>query len=257
VFNDSSIVAAINYAVAQGAKIINMSLGGDEGDQLSNALRNAIVNATNAGVLVVIAAGNNAEPATATDPVKGLNPAEPAIIAGNAAVNGRVVAVGAVDASGNMAGFSNRAGSTQNFYLLAPGVSLALAGLDDDIMRPTFPTCGPGQTTDCNDANTDGNYWLASGTSFAAPGVAGALALMLHLFPNITPENALMALLVTADDYTSAGNDPIFGAPAAAGVDPVGGRGRMNLARAFSPIGTTTMSFGAQPIALSTVLNAP
>ncbi len=53
----SSIVAGINYAVANGAKVINMSLGGGYYDA---AMNTAITNAQTAGVLVVVAAGNSA-----------------------------------------------------------------------------------------------------------------------------------------------------------------------------------------------------
>lgn len=237
-FSDSSIIQAINYAVANGAKVINLSLGGDDGSQISSQLRNAMITATGQGVLFVIAAGNEGAAPTATDPAKGLNPTEPAIVAGDPAMNGRVVAVGAVDRNGAMPTFSNRAGSTQNFYLLAPGVSVIMAGVDDDVRTPGAAG---------NDADSDGDYWSGSGTSFASPHVAGALALMLDLFPNISPQVALQALLETADDYVTASPDAITGASAAAGVDAVGGRGILNLRRAFSPIGTVSFDFGDGP----------
>ena len=234
-FNDSGLIQAINYAVANGARVINMSLGGDDGSQISNGLRNAMINATNQGVLFVIAAGNEGAAPTGSDPAAGINPTEPAIVAGDPALGGKVVAVGAVDPNGAMPTFSNRAGSTANFYLLAPGVSVIMAGLDDDVRLPGDAG---------NDADSDGDYWSGSGTSFAAPHVAGALALMLDLFPNISPQVALQALLETADDYVTTTPDAITGANAAAGVDAVGGRGILNLRRAFSPIGTVSFSFG-------------
>ena len=53
----SAIVAGVNYAVAKGAKIINMSLGGTSSDPTFST---AITNAQTAGVLVVVAAGNSA-----------------------------------------------------------------------------------------------------------------------------------------------------------------------------------------------------
>lgn len=251
-FNDANLVRAINYAVANGADIINMSLGGE--GAISTALRNAIVAATNQGVLFTIAAGNDAAAPTGTAAAEGTRPTEPAIIAGDPAVNGRVVAVGAVNNIGVMATFSNRAGSTANFYLLAPGVSVVTAGVDDNVRLPTAASCSPGVTLNCNDLDDDGDYWRASGTSFSAPAVAGALALMLDLFPNITPENALAALLSTADDYVTTIADPIAGIAAAAGTDTVGGRGIMNLARAFAPIGTSSFTFDGEQVALGEAL---
>jgi len=252
-FSDATLINAINYAVTNGAKIINLSLGGD--GPISTQLRNAIISATNRGVLFTIAAGNEGAAPTGTEAAKGLVPTEPAIVAGDPAVNGRVVAVGAVSASRFMPVFSNRAGQTQDYYILAPGVSNAIAGVDDNIRRPDLPTCSASVTTNCNDADTEGNYWLASGTSFAAPAVAGALALMLDLFPNMAPQDALMALLMTADDYVTTTPDPVLGVNAAVGVDPVGGRGILNLARAFAPIGTTTLTFeGEEPVDLGAAL---
>lgn len=120
------------------------------------------------------------------------------------AVNGRVVAVGAVDRNGAMPTFSNRAGSTASYYLLAPGVQVITAGVDDDVRSPG---------ANGNDADTDGDYWAASGTSFAAPHVAGALALMLDLFPNITPRER-HAGAKSADDYVTSTPDAVLGVSA-------------------------------------------
>ncbi len=251
-FADRNTVAAIDYAIAQGAKIINMSLGGpiDNDPTLENAVRRAAA----AGVLVVISAGNEGVDDNGVAQTQGKSPGEPAYIAGGAGTLGRVVAVGAVDRNGQMPNFSNRAGQTANYYLLAPGVSVIVAGVDDNIRLPNNPTCGTGVPTPCNDANTDGNYWSASGTSFAAPHVAGALALMLDLFPNITPQDALSALLDTATDYVTATPDFVSGVTAGVGADQVGGRGILNLARAFAPIGTASFTFGAEKVEVTQAL---
>jgi hypothetical protein len=77
---------------------------------------------------------------------------------------------------------------------------------------------------------------------------------MLELFPNITPANALAALLTTADDFETTTPDVITGIAAGAGTDVVGGRGIMNLARAFAPIGTTTLSFDGERVAVAEAL---
>jgi serine protease len=52
---DSVIIKGINWAAANGAKVINMSLGGDQDDPL---LHDAIKAAVNKGIVVVVAAGN-------------------------------------------------------------------------------------------------------------------------------------------------------------------------------------------------------
>lgn len=89
--NGSGTVAAIadgiNYAVQQGAKVINLSLGSP---QSSTTLASAINSALAAGVTVVAAAGNDG---TST-------PMYPAAIKG-------VIAVGATDSSDNRSSFSN------------------------------------------------------------------------------------------------------------------------------------------------------
>jgi len=233
-FNDTSLVTAINYAVSNGAKIINMSLGGD--GNISTRLKNAIVGATSAGVVFAISAGNEGAAPTSTEAAKGTAPTEPAIVAGDGAVQGRVIAVGSVGPNGTMPTYSNRAGATASFYLLAPG-GASVSG--QNLIA----------------AGTGGNYFGVSGTSFAAPHVAGALALMLDLFPNITPENAVLALLETADDYVTTTPDAVLGISAAAGTDPVGGRGILNLERAFSPIGTTSFTFNGQQVEIATALS--
>jgi hypothetical protein len=66
----------------------------------------------------------------------------------------------------------------------------------------------------------------ASGTSFAAPRVAGAAALVEHKFPNLSSAQIKQVLLQTADD---------LGAP---GVDEVYGHGRLNILNALSPQGS-------------------
>ncbi|MDP3739687.1 MAG: S8 family peptidase [Hyphomonadaceae bacterium] len=257
-FNDASLVTAINHAVANGAKVINMSLGGE--GPISSTLRNAMIAATNQGVLFVIAAGNEGAAATGTDPAMGQNPTEPAIVAGDPAMNGRVVAVGSVGPSGAMPTYSNRAGSTAAFYLLAPGgaaiqgQNLVLAGVDDNVRQPTLPTCSGGMTTGCNDADTDGDYWSGAGTSFASPHVAGALALMLDAFPNLSPQAALDILLTTADDYVTTTPDAILGVNAGAGVDAIGGRGLLNLLRAFAPVGTVAFDFDGVEVEVSAAM---
>lgn len=250
-FNDSNLVEAIQYAVAQGASVINMSLGGeiDADPSLENAVRAAAA----AGVLIVISAGNDAEPAGTDDdghPTEavGEQPSEPAYIAGEASSLGRVVAVGSVDTGGLISDFSNRAGtSAQNYYILAPGEDIVSTGLDDDITLP-------GESD--NDADDEGDYYRISGTSFAAPYVAGALALLLDAFPNLQsqPEVALQILLDTATDYVDPNADIINGEAAGQGTDSISGVGILNLEAAFSPQGQQNLDFGLEAITFEEAL---
>jgi hypothetical protein len=76
----------------------------------------------------------------------------------------------------------------------------------------------------------NGQYDMVSGTSFAAPHVSGAVAVLMSAFPNLTPEQVVTLLLTTATDL------------GAAGVDDVYGRGLVNLDEATKPQGTTSVT---------------
>ena len=107
----SDIIAGINFAANKKVDVINLSLGGGINSQ---AMQDAIANASNLGVTVVMAAGNNGGP----------TPISPAINAANYGL-----AVGAVNQSGSLTDFSNRSGSSIN-YVTAPGegIKSAIAG---------------------------------------------------------------------------------------------------------------------------------
>ena len=92
-----------------GAKVINLSLGGDPAGQF---LLGAIGRAANAGIVIVISAGNDGE-----DAAKGGN-ADPFALSAAQAHPGKVIIAGALDTDlANLAAFSNRAGSGQQHYL--------------------------------------------------------------------------------------------------------------------------------------------
>jgi len=101
-------------------------------------------------------------------------------------------AVGAVDNGGLIYSGSSRGpsacGEPSTIYpeLVAPGVNV--------------------RTTD-----SDGLYYQTSGTSFSAPHVTGALALLLSVYPNLTAEQQEYALLDTSVDLGSTGPDNTFG----------------------------------------------
>jgi subtilisin family serine protease len=149
-FSDADEASAIVWAVDHGAKILNLSFGGS---QTSLVERSAIDYAISHGVLLVAAAGNDGQ---------GGSPAfYPAALIGR-----QGLVVGASTARGGRAPFS-----TTGSYVdvLAPGVNV-LGALGGGIPRDTFaPAWTPGAT---------GSYGFGSGTSYAAPEVAGAAALV-------------------------------------------------------------------------------
>ncbi|MEN5146861.1 S8 family peptidase [Brevundimonas diminuta] len=195
-FKSSDLARSLDYAVQNGARIINLSLGGEGplGSQFEAALQRAV----NAGVVFAIASGNEA----------GDNPEWPGRYASDPRFNGSIIVVGAHDEARRMGDFSNRAGVSQGAYLTAPGVQVLF-------------NC---EGTSC---------WVGDGTSYAAPAVAGALALLLEAFPNLTGREAVDILLRTGADLGDAGTDIIFG------------RGALDIAQAFRPLGATTSPMAA------------
>jgi subtilisin family serine protease/subtilisin-like proprotein convertase family protein len=162
----SNAIRAIDYAIANGAKIINASWGGGGGAQ-GDALYQAIQRARNAGVIFVAAAGN----AGANNDVTGSWPANYNL--------DNVISVAATDRNDNLASFSNY-GATK-VHLAAPGVSIL----------STTP---------------NGNYASYSGTSMATPHVAGAAALVWAANPNWTYAQVRSRLLATVDRLASLQN---------------------------------------------------
>jgi subtilisin family serine protease len=102
----SAIANGIRYAADNGARVINLSLGGDFSSQ---TLQSALEYATSKGAIVVMAAGNEGKS----------QPSYPARYANNYGI-----AVGAVNSQGNLTDFSNRSGSSELAYVTAPGQSI-------------------------------------------------------------------------------------------------------------------------------------
>ena len=227
-FSDTNIAAGVNGAVAAGAKVINLSLGGSPPNA---SLRNAVANAAASGVVVVISAGNDGDSTKA-----GVDPANPDPFAAGlrAAGNGNVIIAGSVDKNNVISGFSNKAGAEANWFLTARGERVCCVYENGSIKIIT---------------NADGtqSVYVFSGTSFAAPQIAGAAALLRQAFPNLTAAQVVNLLLTSAND----GGDP--------GTDAIYGRGILSITKAFAPQGATSLagSVTAIPLGSSTVVTSP
>ncbi len=158
-----AVAQGIVAAVDAGARVINASLGGYA---TSAILGEAVDYALAAGVAVVAAAGND-QTTRLTWP---------------AAYRG-VVSVGAVDAAGVQALFSN---SGEGLQLTAPGYAIRAAA--------------PG-----------GERFLFSGTSASAPVVAGAIAALLSQSEGLDAIQAADLLAVHSNDSGAVGADPDYG----------------------------------------------
>ena len=206
-----AITRGLDVARQSGAKVVNISLGANETPPAS--LTAAIGRATAAGMVVVIAAGNDGE----------ADPTALAQIANDASVaRGQVIIAGSVNASGVISSFSNRAGQSAAHYLTALGEMVE----------------APDQT---------GTRKLWSGTSFAAPQISGAAALLAQAFPNLTAAQIVELLLRTARDTGTAGSDGVYG------------RGTLDLTNAFQPVGALNVAgsgTGSGGAAVSLSVNA-
>ncbi len=178
-FTDVDEALAIVYAVDRGARIVNLSLGGPT---TSLVERMAVQYAASHGVLLVAAVGNDAQNGNPVEyPAALLQPV------GSDGAPGLGLAVGASTMAGDRAPFSSFGSYVS---LVAPGVGV-LGALPSTGPVPAFQTVRlPGSRR--------GRYGIASGTSFAAPQVSGAAALVWAANPSLTAADVATILEQTA-----------------------------------------------------------
>ncbi len=217
-FNDRDIATGIDRAVSAGATVINLSLGGDAP---SSSLLTAVQRASAAGVVVVVSAGNEGD---GSDPDVDPNQPNPFAAGVRNAGGTNVIIVGSVNDSDQFSTFSNRAGNQANWFLSALGERVCCV-YENGVLKVENTSSGSFVT-------------VISGTSFSAPQVAGAIALLKQAFPNLTGAQMVEILLTSARD---AG---------AAGIDTTYGRGILDIAAAFAPKGATTLAGSTAAVAL-------
>ncbi|MDK2930721.1 MAG: serine protease [Bacillota bacterium] len=164
-----AVEEAIRWAVDQGARVINLSLGAEDITQYP-PVDSAIEYAVSNGVTLVAAAGNDSSKPICYP-----------------ACNPNVIAVGAVRYDLGRASWSSY-------------------GPELDVVAPGGGE--PGDPTEENILSTwtGGSYAYAAGTSMASPHVAGVIALMLAR-EEITPGNIRSTLQLTAMDLGPLGRD--------------------------------------------------
>lgn len=185
------ISLAVMYAAEVGARAVNLSFAGEQPSRLE---RLALTSSLLRGCVVVAAAGNSGS----LNPTKAWYPAA-------YAQSGLCIQVGASDVFDERVTFSS----------YGPGLDLVAPGVNILTTFMTYPSAA-GATYD--------GYVAASGTSFAAPFVTGAVGLIAAIRPELTDTDFQRILRESADD---------IGAP---GVDAQTGHGRLNLARALEAV---------------------
>ncbi|MEU8612467.1 S8 family serine peptidase [Actinoplanes sp. NPDC048791] len=209
----TQIIAGIDWVVAHrndpglNIRVLNLSYGTQsvQSAQL-DPLAFAVEKAWEAGIVVVVAAGNDGFAANRlTMP----------------AVDPDVIAVGGADPRSTdtrtddvVADFSNRGNAARHPDVLAPGRSVVSLASPGSYIDRTYPAARLSLLDDPQQRLLRG-----SGTSQAAAVVSGSVALLLQQRPKLTPDEVKTLLMSTAD--------PIVGGDAYAA-----GAGQINLARA-------------------------
>ncbi|HSI87472.1 MAG TPA: S8 family serine peptidase, partial [Pyrinomonadaceae bacterium] len=108
-----------------------------------------------------------------------------------------VIGVGATSANGSLAGFSSRSGfgSPLRPSLVAPGVNIASLRTVGTVTGATGVVAADSERLSLTELPY---YTTASGTSFSAPQVAGAVAMMLEADPSLSPAEIKDILMRTA-----------------------------------------------------------
>lgn len=187
----SSIICGLDWvtsnAAAYGIKVVNLSLSGpgvsdnDCGRTNSDALHQAICRARDAGLTVVVAAGNEASDTALAVPAA----YDDAVITVSALADsdGAAGGLGAVTGYGPDDAFASFSNYGQAVDLGAPGVNILSTG-------------------------KDGGYVARSGTSMAAPHVSGAAARYLGIFPDATWTRIRDGLAAAGEALGTGHTDP-------------------------------------------------
>jgi hypothetical protein len=170
------------------------------------------------GMLFVNSAGNDGDPDPALSNLDTLDDMRARNLMNGP---GAFIIAGAVDS--NLKSVYDRAGIARDFYMVAPA----------------FRVVGP--------SGSGPSLFFLSGTSFAAPMVSGAAALVMERWPTLTAKQVADILFASATDLGAPGVDEIYGhglLNVAAALQPLGGSTLMVANGAPAPIAQTTLTLG-------------
>jgi subtilisin family serine protease len=211
--------AAIRWAADSGARVINLSLGGvrdpvhTDRDTYSALEAQAVAYAYGKGAVVVAAVGNADEAFSQPWPYASYPAALP-----------HVIGVSALTRSGNVPDYSNRDPIYNDISAPGSGI-LSTFPLALTATRPTCPDQG---FSDCGGPD----YADGEGTSFSAPQVSAAAAVLFGLNPALTSSQVTTILERQADDVT-----PSTGCPSClVGRDKFSGWGSLDVQKAVAAV---------------------
>ena len=227
---ESVLVHGLNLATSLGVKVTNISIGSEPPSTLSTAFVDDYRNALSNDNTLIFAAGN--ESGICQNDGTGCNTlaALPLTYTDLAdSYNGAWIVVGAVDSNNEISSYSNQAGVLQDIFMVAPG---------GDFGDPITTT------------SNDGSISNFIGTSFAAPAVTGAFALISQKYPYLTGTDIRNILFASATDLGETGIDEVYG------------HGLLNIDGAMQPIGSMSIPVsntisGTSLSLSSTSLSAP
>jgi len=185
-YEDASIVArGLRWAVDHGATVVNLSLGGLAH---SDALGGALAYAAEKDVVVIACTGNLAQTVGGAPQV--WYPArEPGVVA--------VTGLRGSTGSGHGAGWLDKTAESNGDDLWTG----SLTGPETVLSAPAVNLVGA----------RPGGYWRVQGTSFAAPLVTGAAALVRSRYQGLSAANVINRLIGTAADLGTPGRDDRYG----------------------------------------------
>lgn len=226
--NTTRLANGVRAATDKGARIFNNSWGSGTVTNGSSSLldnsyyRSAVADAIDSGAVFVWAAGNDFY---YNQSYGNQNTSEEA----KAALKYSELAGGFV----NVVNLRYDAG---NWEIANASTGDSVPGYtwpDSQICGVTKDFCLGAPGTAIESTVVGGGYEEFSGTSMAAPSVAGGIAILFQAFPYVETADILQLLFTTADDL------------GAAGVDEVYGHGMMNLAAALNPVGSLAIPTSA------------
>ena len=206
--NSAEIVAGIEAAVRDGMDVINLSLGEAEIDPSRDIVARALDGAAAAGVVPVVAAGNEYED----------------------------LGAGSVTSPGSSASAITAAAESQTGPFIS---SFSSGGPTPLSLRMKPDVTAPGEDVLSSVPRRDGSWARFSGTSMAAPHVAGAAALLRQRHRGWTVEQIKSSLVLTGK--------PVLGPNGAEADTTREGGGTIDLVRADRPLvfaSPTSLAFG-------------